>query len=72
MPMANPMPMMGPIKGEMSMAPMMTAVELTLSPKEAIKMAKINTHKLVPRKVTPLLIWSMVSASYALSGSASK
>jgi hypothetical protein len=34
--------MMGPISGEISMAPMMTAVELTLSPIEAIKIANIE------------------------------
>ena len=66
------MPMMGPMSGEMSIAPMMTAVELTLSPRDAVKMAKINTHKLEPRKDTPLLICSMVSASCSLSGSALK
>ena len=39
MPTASPMAMMGPIRGETSIAPMMTAVELTLSPNDAIKMA---------------------------------
>ena len=50
------MPMMGPISGEMSIAPMMTAVELTFSPSEAMKMAKISTQRLTPLKLTPLLI----------------
>lgn len=60
--------MMGPMSGEMSMAPMMTAVELTLSPNEAMKMAKMSTQRLAPWKVTPLLIWLTVSASFSLSG----
>ena len=51
--MASPMPMMGPIKGEINMAPMMTAVELTSSPSEAMKMAKINTQRFAPLKLTP-------------------
>ncbi len=34
-PTDSPMPMIGPISGEISMAPMITAVELTLSPSEA-------------------------------------
>lgn len=55
-PTASPMPMMGPISGEMSIAPMMTAVELTFSPSEAMKMAKISTQRLAPLKLTPLLI----------------
>ena len=60
------------MSGEMSIAPMITAVELTLSPSEAMKMAKTSTHKLEPWKDTPLLICSMVSASCSLSGSALK
>ena len=42
------MPTMGPISGEISMAPMITAVELTFSPTDAISMAKNNTQRLVP------------------------
>ena len=52
-PIANPMPTIGPIKGEMSMAPIITAVELTLRPNEAMKIAKISTHRLAPLKLTP-------------------
>jgi hypothetical protein len=33
---------MGPISGEISMAPIITAVEFTFRPIEAIKMAKIS------------------------------
>ena len=44
------------MRGEMSMAPIMTAVELTFSPKEAMSMAKMSTQRLAPRNDTPLLI----------------
>ena len=66
-PTPKPIPMIGPIKGEINMAPMITAVEFTLSPREAIKMAKINTQRLLPLKLIPLRILSMVSASFSLS-----
>ncbi len=45
--------MMGPISGEMSMAPMITAVELVFRPSEAMKMARIRISMLVPLKETP-------------------
>ena len=66
------MPMMGPMSGEMSMAPMMTAVELTLRPSEAMKMANTSTQRLAPWKATPLSIWAIVSSSFSLSGRALK
>ena len=72
MPTASPMPMIGPIRGDISMAPMITAVELTFSPNDAMKMAKISTHRLAPLKETPLLIWAMISCSFSLSGIISK
>ena len=46
---------------------MITAVELTVSPKLAMKMAKISTQKLVPLNSTPFWIESMVSASCSFS-----
>ena len=61
------MPMMGPMSGEMSMAPIITAVELTLSPNDAIKIAKINTQRFVPLKLTPLLICAIVCCSSSMS-----
>ena len=67
MPMASPMPMIGPIRGEISMAPMMTAVELTLSPSDAMKMAKISTQRLAPLKLTPLVICATISFSSSMS-----
>lgn len=54
MPIPRPMPMIGPIKGEISMAPIITAVEFTFKPSEATKMANMRIHKLVPRNITPL------------------
>ena len=56
----------------MSIAPMMTAVELRFSPSEAMKMAKMRTQRLAPWKRTPLLIWLIVSASSSRSGRALK
>ena len=41
--------MMGPINGEINIAPMITAVELTLRPMEAIKMLKTKIQRLNPR-----------------------
>ena len=67
-PIPKPIPMIGPISGEMSMAPIMTAVELTLSPKEATKIARISIHKGAPWKFTPSVICAIMLSSEALSG----
>ena len=56
---------MGPISGEMSMAPMMTAVELVLRPREAIRIARTRIIMLVPRNETP----SRMSCSAEVCGS---
>ncbi len=61
------MPMMGPISGEMSMAPMITAVELVFRPSEAMKMARIRISMLVPLKETP----SRIALSASSCGSRS-
>lgn len=50
MPTARPIPRIGPISGDMSMAPMMTAVELMFSPSEAMNIAKMRIHRLAPLK----------------------
>ena len=42
------MPIIGPMSGEMSIAPMMTAVELTFRPSEAMNMANTSIHKFEP------------------------
>ena len=62
MPTARPMPMMGPMSGEMSMAPIITAVELTLRPSEAMKMATMRMRMLMPRNDTPSRMDSSASA----------
>ena len=68
MPMASPIPMIGPMSGDISMAPMMTAVELTFRPNDAMKMAKMSTHRLAPRKLTPWLICSITCTRSSMSG----
>ncbi len=67
MPRANPAPMMGPMSGDISMAPIMTAVELTLSPNDAMRMAKIKIHRLAPLNSTPARMLATVSSSFSLS-----
>ena len=47
-PRPYPMPNIGPIKGEMSMAPMMTGMELVLRPTDAITMAKARMYAFGP------------------------
>ena len=59
--------MIGPINGEISIAPIITAVELTFRPSEAIKMANIRIHKLAPLNSTPLRMESTVASSLSLS-----
>ena len=49
-PRPNPKPKIGPITGETNMAPMMTGMELTFKPTEAIIMAHAKIKTLVPRK----------------------
>ena len=62
MPTDNPKPQIGPISGDISMAPIMTAVELTFSPTDAIMIAKASTHTLVPRNSTSALMLSIVAS----------
>ena len=49
-PKPKPKPKMGPITGEINMAPMMTGMELTLRPTEAMTMAQARMNTLVPLK----------------------
>ena len=65
MPTASPMPIMGPMSGDTSIAPIITAVELTFRPSEAMNMAKISTHSVEPRKLTPSLISLIISSSFS-------
>ena len=63
-PRAKPAPMIGPMSGEMSMAPIITAVEFTLRPTEAITMEKARIHTLVPRNQILLLMrWAAPAVS---------
>ena len=50
-----PTPKIGPISGEINMAPITTAVELTFKPMEATKMAKINIQAVAPFKLISFL-----------------
>ena len=56
------MPIMGPMSGDMSMAPMITAVELVLRPSEAMNMARMRMRMLVPRNDTPSRMAASASA----------
>ena len=58
MPNESPMPIIGPIRGEMSMAPIITAVEFTLSPIDAIKTEQTRIHTLAPLNQMLFLIFS--------------
>ena len=71
-PTPRPIPIIGPISGEINMAPIITAVEFVFNPKDAINVAKINTHKFVPRNTIPLRIASTVSSSRSCSSDGSK
>ena len=63
---------MGPMSGEMSIAPIITAVELMLSPKEAINTAHIRIQRLAPLKVTPDVISLTTSSSFSRFSDISK
>ena len=68
----RPNPIIGPIKGDINMAPLITAVELIFKPKEATNVAKIRTHRFVPLKSIPFLTDSIVSSSFSFSWRTSK
>ena len=46
--MENPRPSIGPINGEINMAPITTGVELAFKPTEAIKIEQTKIHEVVP------------------------
>ena len=52
--MEYPIPLIGPINGEISIAPIITAVEFVFSPIEASMIAKIRIQRFVTLKLTPL------------------
>ena len=67
MPTHNPNPMMGPMSGEISMAPTLTAVESTFNPMLAITMEKTRIQRLNPRNSMSFLMPSMVDSGSAKS-----
>ena len=67
MPTPNPNPMMGPMSGEINMAPMTTAVESTFKPMLAITMEKTRIQRLNPRNSMSFLMPSMVDSGSAKS-----
>ena len=69
MPSESPTPMIGPMIGEMSIAPMITAAELTFRPSEATIAAKISTQRFTPRNSTPFEIDATTSSRCAVSSS---
>ena len=57
-----PIPKIGPIKGEISMAPITTAVEFAFKPMEATNTAKIRIQAVAPLKEISALIASIVAS----------
>ena len=49
-PKANPAPTIGPIKGEINIAPMTTAVEFTFNPTDATRIAQAKIQRFGPLK----------------------
>ena len=71
-PIEKPIPRIGPISGEISMAPITTAVELTFKPMEAIKIEKTKIQAVCPFIEIPSLIFLAVvsrSVSFFMSKS---
>ena len=64
--------MIGPINGDISMAPIITAVELTLRPKEAKRIAAIRIQIVAPFISTPSRMDLTASLSSDLSRRTSK
>jgi len=60
-------PIIGLINGEMSIAPIITAVEFTFNPIDVIKMANIKVHRFAPLKSTFFRKDSIIVDSSALS-----
>ncbi len=46
--MENPRPSIGPIKGEINIAPITTGIEFAFKPTEAIKIEQTKIHEVVP------------------------
>ena len=67
MPKLRPTPIIGPIKGDINIAPITTAVEFTLSPMEAMTILNIRIQSANPRNSTSFLMPSMVFSGCAKS-----
>jgi hypothetical protein len=57
----KPKPKIGPISGDINMAPITTAVELAFKPIEAIKIEQINIQEVCPLKGISAMIDSLVA-----------
>jgi hypothetical protein len=57
-----PTPKIGPIKGEINMAPITTAVEFAFKPIDATKTANIKIQAVAPLKVMSAFIASIVAS----------
>jgi len=53
-PSPSPIPIIGPMRGEISMAPIITAVEFTFSPTDAMIMENARIHTFGPLNATLL------------------
>src|SRR5690606_25735803 len=56
-----PIPKIGPIRGEINMAPITTAVELAFKPTDAIKTEHIKIHDVCPLKSISSIILAFVA-----------
>ncbi len=59
--------MMGPMSGEINMAPITTAVEFTFNPTDAMRIAQTRINMLVPRNTTPLSMAFMATCGSSAS-----
>ena len=67
----RPIPKIGPINGEINMAPITTAVESAFKPMEATKIEQIKIHAVAPLKgISPLM--AAIVASRSVSSLKSK
>ncbi|MNV56763.1 hypothetical protein D3C71_1490640 [compost metagenome] len=64
-PKANPAPTIGPINGDISMAPIMTAVEFTFNPTDATTIAQARIQALAPRKEILLTTFSRTASFFS-------
>ena len=58
-----PIPIIGPIRGEISIAPIITAVELTFRPIEARNMAANKIHNVLPENEIPISMSFFISVN---------